>query len=98
MLTKELKAKGVEANAVNAAIGGLALNHEMILMPMLLKDTPAPDLVDVWFGFNDWDNGVRGDRYKQYLSLAVDRIRRLTKGSADVCCSPPPPPSNAGTT
>ncbi|HUU12027.1 MAG TPA: GDSL-type esterase/lipase family protein [Phycisphaerae bacterium] len=45
---------------------------------------PWRDLVPVWFGFNDWDSGVRGERFAEYLRLAVDRIRRATKGGADV--------------
>lgn len=84
-LVKRLKDKfGGEVTLVNPAIGGTTLSQNLILMPRWLKDTPKPDLVTVWFGFNDWDSGVRGDRFKEYLRLAVDRIRRMTKGSADV--------------
>ena len=50
----------------------------------LVEAGPGPDLVIVWFGGNDWGTGVRGERFAQYLRLAVDRVRRQTKGSADV--------------
>jgi len=85
LLAQELKEKhGVEAKIVNPAIGGTTLSQNLILMPRWLKETPSPDLVIVWFGFNDWDSGVRGERFGQYAALAVDRIRRMTHGSADV--------------
>jgi hypothetical protein len=38
----------------------------------------------VCFGFNDWDSKVRKARFKEYLNLAVDRIGRMTGGSADI--------------
>lgn len=85
MLAKKIKERyGSEVKLVNVALGGTALNQNLVLMPTWLKDTPQPDLVTVMFGYNDYDNGVRGERYKEYLDLAVDRIRRMTKGSADV--------------
>ena len=31
-------------------------------MPRWLKDDPKPDLVTIWFGGNDYDNGVRGEQ------------------------------------
>ena len=69
---------------VNPAIGGTTLSQNVILMPRWLREAPAPDLVIIWFGGNDWDSGVRGPRYKEYLTMAVDRVRRETKGHADV--------------
>ena len=75
---------GGDATLANPALGGTTLSQNLILMPRWLKDAPAPDLVTVWFGFNDWDSGVRGPRFEEYLGLAVDRIRRMTKGRADV--------------
>ena len=32
-------------------------------MPIWLAETPEPDLVTVWFGFNDWDSGMRGEQF-----------------------------------
>ena len=69
---------------VNPAIGGTTLSQNTVLIPRWLQEAPAPDLVLVWFGGNDWTTGVRGERYRQYLELAVDRIRRQTKGQAEV--------------
>lgn len=67
---------------VNPAIGGTTLSQNLVLLPRWLKETPSPDLVVVWFGGNDWDSGVRGERFADYLRLAVDRIRRHT--NADI--------------
>ncbi len=53
-------------------------------MPRWLAAAPSPDVVTVWFGGNDWDSNVRGPRFKEYMQLAVERIRRMTRGSADV--------------
>jgi lysophospholipase L1-like esterase len=84
-LAADLKKKcGVEVRLVNPAIGGTTLTQNLILMPRWLKDVPQPDLVTVCFGYNDWDNGVRGERFAEYLRAGVDRIRRLTGGRADV--------------
>lgn len=73
-----------DVTLVNPAIGGTTLSQNIVLMPRWLKDAPSPDLVIVWFGFNDWDAGVRGPRFAEYLRLAVDRIREQTRGSADI--------------
>jgi len=84
-LVQKLKAVyGSEVTLVNPAIGGTTLSQNVILIPRWLREAPAPDLVIIWFGGNDWDSNVRGLRYKEYLELAVDRIRRETKGQADV--------------
>ncbi|NQT88019.1 SGNH/GDSL hydrolase family protein, partial [bacterium] len=85
-----LLAKQIEATTrskvtlVNPAIGGTTLSQNLVLMPRWLKDTPRPDLVTVWFGYNDFSSGVRGERFADYLALAVDRVRRMTSGHADV--------------
>ena len=78
------RAYGGEVTLVNPAIGGTTLSQNVILMPRWLQDAPSPDLVTIWFGGNDWDSGVRGPRYRQYLEMAVDRVRRATKGQAEV--------------
>jgi lysophospholipase L1-like esterase len=84
-LVKKLKtAYGGEVRLVNPAIGGTTLSQNVILMPRWRREAPAPDLVIIWFGGNDWDSGVRGPRYKEYLEMAVDRVRRATKGYAEV--------------
>ncbi|MGE5611745.1 MAG: GDSL-type esterase/lipase family protein [Bacillota bacterium] len=85
LLAERLRAKyGVAVKVVNPAIGGTTLSQNMVLMPRWGKDAPSPDLVTIWFGGNDWDTGVRAERFSQYLRLAVDRIRRQTHGSADI--------------
>lgn len=84
-LVRQLRTKhGGEVALVNPAIGGTTLSQNLVLMPRWLCRAPQPDLVTVWFGYNDWDAGVRGARFKEYLRLAVERIRRMTGGHADV--------------
>lgn len=77
-------AYGSEVTLVNPAIGGTQLTQNLVLMPRWLRDTPEPDLVTVWFGYNDWDAGARGADWEQKLRFAVERIRRMTRGSAEV--------------
>ncbi|HEX4000426.1 MAG TPA: GDSL-type esterase/lipase family protein [Pirellulales bacterium] len=85
LLVKEIKDRYKSiATLVNPAIGGTTLSQNTILMPRWSPDAPAPDLVTVWFGGNDWDSNVRGPRFAEYLRVAVDRIRRQTHGSADI--------------
>ena len=75
---------GGDVQLVNPAIGGTQLSQNLILMPRWLKDTPQPDLVTVWFGYNDWSSGMRRERWPEILRLAVDRIRRLTQGQSEI--------------
>lgn len=85
LLAEKLKARfGGDVTVVNAAIGGTPLNTNLVLMPRWLKATPRPDLVTVWFGFNDWDLGARREGFAKMLGFAVDRIRRMTGGQSEV--------------
>ncbi len=38
----------------------------------------------IFFGGNDWDAGMRGEEFTRACADAVDRVRRATKGKADV--------------
>ena len=85
MLVKALEEKyKSKVTLVNPAIGGTQLSQNLILMPRWLKDTPAPDLVTVCFGYNDWSSGMRGPKFEKMLRFAVDHIRWKTKGHTDV--------------
>ncbi|GMV83368.1 MAG: hypothetical protein AMXMBFR7_45520 [Planctomycetota bacterium] len=85
MLKKALEEKYKSAvTIVNPAIGGTELRQNLILMPRWLQQTPEPDLVTVCFGYNDWNSGMRGAMFEETHKFGVDRIRRLTKGKADV--------------
>ena len=85
LLVGQLQARyGGEVRLVNPARGGTTLSQNLILTPMWLREAPEPDLVTIWFGFNDWDSGVRGPRFEEYLHLAVERVRRQTQGHADL--------------
>ena len=75
---------GGEVRLVNPAIGGTQLTQNLVLMPRWLKETPQPDLVAVWFGYNDWSSGMRRERWQESLRFAVDRIRRMTQGKSEI--------------
>jgi lysophospholipase L1-like esterase len=85
LLKKSLDEKfGVEATIVNPAIGGTQLRSGLILLPRWLKTAPEPDLVTICYGFNDHDAGVTPEMFLATQKDAVDRVRRATKGKADV--------------
>jgi lysophospholipase L1-like esterase len=85
LLEKQIKDRyKVDAVIVNPAIGGTQLRQNLVLMPRWLEKTPAPDLVTICFGFNDWDSGMRGAEFLESYRDAVERVRRATKGKTDV--------------
>jgi lysophospholipase L1-like esterase len=73
-----------DVTIVNPAIGGTQLPQNLVLLPRWLAKVPEPDLVTIFFGANDWDAGMRGEEFLRTCSDAVDRVRRATKGKADV--------------
>lgn len=85
LLAEKVKAahKG-EVVVVNPAIGGTQLRQNLVLLPRWLDRTPEPDLVTIFFGGNDWEAGMRGPEFAAACADAVDRVRRATKGKADV--------------
>jgi lysophospholipase L1-like esterase len=85
LLRERLTSKSRSAiTVVNPAIGGTQLRQNLVLVPGWLDRAPAPDLVTIFFGGNDWDAGMRGEEFYRACADAVDRIRRATKGKADV--------------
>jgi lysophospholipase L1-like esterase len=85
LLTKKLKEKyGVDVKILNPAIGGTELRQNLVLMPRWLAEAPEPDLVTVCFGGNDWNSGMRGEMFRETCRETIDRIRRSTRGKADV--------------
>lgn len=81
MLQEQYKSK---ATIINPAIGGTQLRQNVVLIPSWIHDAPAPDLVTVFFGGNDWEAGMRGEMFYEAQKDAIDRIRRATKGKSDV--------------
>jgi lysophospholipase L1-like esterase len=75
---------GPDVTIVNPAIGGTQLRQNLVLIPRWLDRAPEPDLVTLFFGGNDWDAGMRGQEFTRACADAVDRVRRATKGKADV--------------
>jgi lysophospholipase L1-like esterase len=85
LLQKQAKEKyKSEVTIVNPAIGGTQLRQNLVLLPRWLEQAPEPDLVTVCFGGNDWESGMRGPQFTETCQDAIDRIRRATKGKADV--------------
>ena len=73
-----------QVTIVNPAIGGTQLRQNLVLIPTWLAKAPEPDLVTICFGGNDWDAGMREKQFRETCADAVDRVRRATKGKADV--------------
>jgi len=73
-----------EVSINNPAIGGTQLRQGMITMPRWVKEAPEADLVCVLYGGNDWNEGMRGEMFEAAQRETVERIRRATKGKADV--------------
>ncbi|MBI3854555.1 MAG: hypothetical protein HY293_02560 [Planctomycetes bacterium] len=85
LLTQKLKEKHkVEAKIVNPAIGGTQLRQGLIHIPLWLAEAPEPDLVTVCYGGNDWEAGMRGETFRETVRETIDRVRRATRGKADV--------------
>jgi lysophospholipase L1-like esterase len=80
-LEEEYKAK---VTIINPAIGGTQLRQNLVLISRWQEQAPEPDLVTLCFGGNDWEAGMRGEQFRASYRDAVDRIRRATKGKADV--------------
>lgn len=101
LLKAQIKEKyGSEVTIINPAIGGTELRQNLILMPRWTQQNPQPDLVTVFFGFNDWAAGMRGEGFLDAQKAAVDRIRRATNGQANVLllstCPPLEMPTDFG--
>jgi lysophospholipase L1-like esterase len=85
LLADAVKAKyKSEVTVHNPAIGGTQLRQNLVLIPRWADQVPEPDLVTVFFGGNDWEAGMRGKEFTAACADAVDRIRRVTRGKADV--------------
>jgi lysophospholipase L1-like esterase len=85
LLAEKLKAAyKSEVTVHNPAVGGTQLRQNLVLVPRWLDAVPEPDLVTIWFGGNDWEAGMRGPEFESACAEAVDRVRRTTKGKADV--------------
>ena len=69
---------------VNPAIGGTQLRQNVVLVPRWRNQYDVPDLVTIFFGYNDWDGGMRGEEFTQVCEEAIDRVRRVTGGKADI--------------
>lgn len=75
---------GSRVTIINPAIGGTQLRQNLVLMPRWLAAAPEPDLVAIFFGGNDREAGMRGAEFERACADAVGRVRRATKGRADV--------------
>ena len=73
-----------ELAVIDPAIGGHQFTHGLTQMVRWLPRCPAPDLITVFFGGNEWSNGMRKAQFKESLRLGVDHIRRVTKGQSEI--------------
>ena len=84
-LTQQIQQKyGCTVTLVNPAMGGTTLRQNLIVLPRWSSTTAAPDLVTIFFGFNDYAEGMRGPAFTATVSDAIARVRRATQGRADV--------------
>ena len=74
----------LEVSVCNPAIGGHQLTHGLLQMDRWLPRCPQPDLITICFGGNDWADGMQPDRFEERFRYAVDYVRRLTKGTAEI--------------
>jgi lysophospholipase L1-like esterase len=85
LLQKRLQEKyHVTVTLDNPALGGTQLRQNVVLIPRWAARVHEPDLVTVCFGGNDWEAGMRGPMFTEANHDAIDRIRRATRGKADV--------------
>ncbi len=99
LLQTALKQKyGAQAAILNPALGGTELRQNLVLLPRWTPARPAPDLVTILFGFNDWNAGMRGPAFERAQQDAIDRVRRATNGQADILILTPCPSLDNGTT
>ena len=73
LLQKRIKDKyKSDVTIHNPAIGGTQLRQGLVLIPRWLEQAPAPDLVTVCYGGNDWESGMRGPQFADTCREAVD--------------------------
>jgi lysophospholipase L1-like esterase len=85
LLTNMIKEKyGCDVKIVNPSIGGTELLQGLVIIPRWLKQAPEPDLVVIFYGGNDRVGGVTPEKFQEIQKDAVERVRRATKGKADV--------------
>ncbi len=97
LLQNRLKEQyGSEVTLLNPALGGTELRHNLVLLPRWTSKQSRPDLVLVFFGFNDYAAGMRGAAFRETQKDAIQRIRRATGGVADILIVTTCPPLENG--
>jgi lysophospholipase L1-like esterase len=85
VLQRELeRTSGAPVTIINGAVGGTELNQGMVILPRWLAREPHPDVITVWFGYNDWSDKVTPEQFRDRLRAAVSRLRRLTEGRSEI--------------
>jgi lysophospholipase L1-like esterase len=82
----------VDAEVVNAGIGGHSVRAGTIVLPRSIRMMPNPDLVCVMYGANDCkaatgefnNSGFNEDVFARNLEGLIDQVRRQTGGQADI--------------
>jgi len=73
-----------DATIVNSAIGGTELRTNIVLIPKWIQVAPEPDLVTIFIGGNDFGNGMHKKVMTESMKDCIERVRRATKGKADI--------------
>jgi lysophospholipase L1-like esterase len=85
LLKQMIKTKyGSDVTIVNPAIGGTELLQGLVIIPRWIKEAPEPDLVTIFYGGNDREGGMTAEKFVEVQKDAVLRMRRATKGKADL--------------
>lgn len=98
LMTRIKQKYGSTVTLVNPSMGGTELRQNLVVLPRWTSTTPRPDLVTIFFGGNDYSNGMRHDRFVTVVQDAIDRVRRATSGKADVLVMTTAPPLKDGET
>jgi len=85
LMVKNLEQQhGSKVTLVNPAVGGTELTQGLVIAPRWLQDYPAPEVITICYGFNDFDDGATPALFKEQLRYVVDSLRRATKGNSEI--------------
>ncbi len=74
----------VEVSVVHASMAGGRLTECLTQSALWLPIVPEPDLITIWCGAHEHWNKVTLERFRENLRVAVNHLRRLTKGKSEI--------------
>jgi lysophospholipase L1-like esterase len=84
--TQELLRRWLESDNIHCssrAVGGAKLTDARAWVPRDFVP-PAPDLVTIWYGYNDKSNAFTADYFQASLNDYIDRVCSATHGTAAI--------------